>query len=229
MKKALRPVSFLAALLTLLTVFASTGAADPPSVHDTVYFGSFPQTADGNAEPLKWLVLEVRDDKALIITEKVIDAMDFAPGAPAYWENSVLRAWMNGPFVSAAFTEEEQELLIPTEIRDEDESMNPTVTTDIFFALSREEAERYFPSDADRRAAPTPYALEKKDPYRGRRVLVVAEIQGQYIQRFQKVDLPCGDGRLRLSPRRRRLPGRKGKYRRASRRMGAFVRPERQR
>ena len=162
MKKALRPVSFLAALLTLLTVFASTGAADPPSVHDTVYFGSFPQTADGNAEPLKWLVLEVRDDKALIITEKVIDAMDFAPGAPAYWENSVLRVWMNGPFVSAAFTEEEQELLIPTEIRDEDESMNPTVTTDIFFALSREEAERYFPSDADRRAAPTPYALEKR-------------------------------------------------------------------
>ena len=64
MKKALRPVSFLAALLTLLTVFASTGAAEPPSVHDTVYFGSFPQTADGNAEPLKWLVLEVRDDKA---------------------------------------------------------------------------------------------------------------------------------------------------------------------
>ena len=39
----------------------------------TITFGQYPQGKKGEIEPLKWRVLDVRGDKALLITDKIID------------------------------------------------------------------------------------------------------------------------------------------------------------
>ena len=42
------------------------------SVGQHIYFGSYPQSS-GTPEPIEWRVLEVKDGKALILSEKLLD------------------------------------------------------------------------------------------------------------------------------------------------------------
>ncbi len=136
-----------------------------------VEFGAYEQ--DGNEEngkeAVEWLVLEVKDGKALLLSRYGLDFRPFdESGKEAAWENCSLRAWLNTEFYENAFTQEEWDSIEWTTLKNNGGAKD---TEDKVFLLSVEEAEQYFEKDekgADGRdynvhrvAAPTKSALQK--------------------------------------------------------------------
>lgn len=117
------------------------------SVGDYVYFGSYPQTEDGEIQPIEWRVLDIVDGKALMISEYLLDAHRF-DNDRSYWESSELRTWLNDDFMNKAFTADEQQKL--SEINGDKVSL-----------LTKYQAKEYFNSKTDRRAKPTAYAKKR--------------------------------------------------------------------
>ena len=83
--------------------------------------------------------------------------------ADVTWETCSLRKWLNGPFLNAAFSTEEQAQIQSTIVsadKNPKYSTNPgNATTDKVFLLSINEVEKYFSSDEDRKCVPTEYAI----------------------------------------------------------------------
>lgn len=135
-------------------------------VNDIITLGTYPQTKySEEVSPLAWKVLAVEGDKALVITEKIIDQVRFNEKyAEATWETSIARAWMNGEFVEKAFTAEEKAQIVPVVNATPDNAKWGTKggadTEDMVFALSQEELAQYIPEAAARRAVPTDKAIE---------------------------------------------------------------------
>lgn len=131
----------------------------PESRYESVFFGKYEQ-GDGR-EPIEWLVLEEKEDRCLLLSLRALDLKKYhARDEAVTWETSTLRAWLNGDFLFYAFTEEQQDAILLTEV---DNSVgNPIFeidggnnTEDLVFLLSREEMERYFPSAGERLCEPT--------------------------------------------------------------------------
>ena len=138
-----------------------------PQVGDVIVFGSYEQDnlPDNGKEPLEWIVLDVEDGKAMLLTKYCIDTVIFYPKrVPMYWGKSDLRAWMNGEFLEQTFTPEEQERILTTTVT----NTNPhgmkgagQDTLDKVYLLSKQEVLHFFPEMADRVAYPTEYAKSK--------------------------------------------------------------------
>ena len=136
-------------------------------IGDYITFGRYEQDNDttNGKEQIEWLVLDVVDDKALVISKYVLDAKIFNSFGTT-WENCSLRAWLNNEFINTAFTSAEQ-LLIPTTTVTADK--NPSFlevdagydVQDKLFLLSVNQAEQYFASDDTRKAHPTKYAISQ--------------------------------------------------------------------
>ena len=73
-------------------------------VGDYVNFGTYEQdnnTSNGKEE-VEWLVLEVKDGKALIISKYALDCKPYNTGLTgATWETCTLRKWLNNNFINA--------------------------------------------------------------------------------------------------------------------------------
>jgi len=101
-----------------------------------------------------WRVLEVRDGKALLLTDKIVDSSiyDLEPAGGVTWETSFLRNYLNGVYLQN-FTEEEQAQIAETTISNPDNLWYGTPggddTRDKLFLLSLEEADRYFGNSGD--------------------------------------------------------------------------------
>lgn len=118
--------------------------------------------------PLKWLVLEIRDEKMLLVTVKNIEVMphlnlyseQFTGVYETTWESSDIRQWLNETFFEKAFTEEERCCIADTEVVTNEKnsygSEEGNCTTDKVFLLSAEEAEKYFASNVERRTQTEP-------------------------------------------------------------------------
>lgn len=110
-----------------------------------VYFGVYEQdnNLENGPEALPWSVLDRNGDKVLLITSQIIDIGPYGsyaePGEIINWANSYLREWMNGDFISKAFSEDMEASLISTESK----SLSGSVS-DKVFALSISEAREYF-------------------------------------------------------------------------------------
>jgi len=77
---------------------------------DTVTFGAYEQDNDfaNGAEEIEWIVLEVKDGKALLLSKKILDVSYFYPSESSlFWGPSTIREFLEGKFLSRAFTEEE--------------------------------------------------------------------------------------------------------------------------
>ena len=72
----------------------------------------------GSAIPFgryKWKVLTTYRDKALIMTEKIVEARPFHTSAyGAEWGDCTLRKYLNGPFLKDNFGEGEKKLIVPS-------------------------------------------------------------------------------------------------------------------
>ena len=143
-----------------------TGAIE---VGDTVVFGSYEQdgnTANG-AEAIEWVALAKEGDKTLLVSKYALDCQPYNTSRTlVMWKNCTLRSWLNGPFLSTAFTEDEQALIDDTHVTNADNGEydtpggNPTV--DKVFLLSIDEVERYFSSDVDRVCTATAHAKDQR-------------------------------------------------------------------
>lgn len=129
---------------------------------DYVTFGSYEQDADesNGKEPIEWLVLEVKDGKAFLISKYCLDGHKYhshkfvnddpVAGVPVEvtWETSDLRAWLGSEFLNTAFTAEEQESIILTTVKNPDNTKHNVEggndTKDKVYLLSSEEALYYF-------------------------------------------------------------------------------------
>lgn len=136
------------------------------TVGDYVVFGSYEQDNDtfNGKEEIEWLVLDRADNSILIISKYALDCQQYdSSGEDVTWETCSLRKWLNGTFMNAAFSSEEQ-VMIPTVTVSADK--NPgystapgTATQDKVFLLSTTEAHKYFDSDISRQCAPTNYTV----------------------------------------------------------------------
>ena len=86
---------------------------------DTVIFGSYPQSdASGNAkEPIEWIVLERDDNKALLLSKYILDCKCYENSVyTKTWETCTLRAWLNNQFYGNAFSSDEKNKIVTTNV-----------------------------------------------------------------------------------------------------------------
>lgn len=134
------------------------------SIGDSVIFGAYEQ--DNNSvngkEPIEWMVLDIKDDRALLVSKKALDSKSVNPTDNVSWEECMLRAWLNSAFYESAFSEEEKDQVLWTKVtmdKNPKNSMNlGNDTTDKVFLLSIKEAEELFLNDEQRMCEPTAYA-----------------------------------------------------------------------
>ena len=122
-----------------------------------ITFGKYEQDNDtsNGKEDVEWLVLEVTDGKALLISRYAFEKMKYDSGdTPVTWETSDMREWLNNDFINLIFSEEdEKEILTVTVTADKNPQYGTeagNATEDKVFLLSSIEAERYFDSDSER-------------------------------------------------------------------------------
>lgn len=137
-------------------------------VGDYVKFGMYEQdnNSENGKEFIDWLVLDLKDNKALVISKYGLDCKAYNDYImDVTWETCSLRKWLNSDFISSAFTSYEKEI-IPTSVvladKDPKYDTDPGKTTqDQVFLLGFTEANKYFTSDSARICIPTEYAVAK--------------------------------------------------------------------
>lgn len=101
------------------------------TIWDTIYFGNYWQNdtnGDGVADknddkqPIRWRVLSVDSEQALLIADKTLDSQKYntEKSAEVTWETCTLRAWLNDTFLNDAFTKEEQNMIADTKLVNND-------------------------------------------------------------------------------------------------------------
>ena len=131
-----------------------------------VQFGQYPQGANGEVQPLMWRVLAVENGRALLITDKLIDCVKYnEKRLDVTWETCTLRKWMNNDFISKAFNSNQLAQIVTVTNQNPKNPQYGTkggnATQDRIFALSIDEANKYFRDDDDSMAAPTGYAKKQ--------------------------------------------------------------------
>jgi len=190
--KTAKMVSWLLAVILLLgcTVFPAGAEEErlpPPEIMERedlnfpyLIFGSYEQdnNLENGPEPIEWLVLKEEDGRAFVVSRYALALMKYyhtiAIDSSVTWETWESRAWLNGEFLEAAFSEAEQER-IPTVTVETPlvswSSVNvPPVndTEDKIFLLSMQEASRYLKGGKVRRCQPTAYAIASYEAEMGK-------------------------------------------------------------
>ena len=132
---------------------------------EIITFGSYEQDNDASngAEDIEWLVLARENDRVLVISRYVLDCRQYHNGnSSVTWDVCSMREWLNGEFLNAAFSEEEQARIPVVKVSADKNPKHRTdpgkATEDRIFLLSITEAEQYFSSDPARNGRPTAYA-----------------------------------------------------------------------
>ena len=113
-------------------------------VGDYVKFGNYPQTSNGDIQPIEWQVLSKENNKMLVISRYGLESKRF-DGSSNSWKNSEIRKWLNGDFYNKAFTDQEKNSI-------------SSFNGDNVFLLSKEEVEIYFANNGARKCKATDYA-----------------------------------------------------------------------
>ncbi len=131
-----------------------------------INFGAYEQdnvTSNGK-EDVEWLVLEIKDGKALVISKYALDCKQYNTSyTDVTWETCTLRKWLNNDFLGAAFSADEKSMIPAVTVSADKNpyfSTNPgNATQDQVFLLSITEANKYFSSESARQCEPTDYAV----------------------------------------------------------------------
>ena len=121
---------------------------------------------DDGPETIDWIVLAVQNDRALVISELVLDYRFFTDNTyNIRWDTSLIRKWLNGDFYNTAFTPEEKSRILLVNNENPNNVFYGTYggpdTQDNIFLLSYDEANRYFRTDKDRMGQRSKYAGSK--------------------------------------------------------------------
>ena len=194
---SVRPAFWLSAEFSGMAVLADSSDADEESFDATtqleaakaacqpgnyVTLGTYRQGENGEVEPIEWLVLDVQDGKALLISRYGLDAKPYNKKyyTDTTWEQCTLRDWLNSDFISTAFTAEEQETILLTDVDNSasqcfdfttveqnyvEKTTGGNDTQDKIFLLSYAEANKYLgvtwenTRNKESRISPTTYAI----------------------------------------------------------------------
>lgn len=119
----------------------------------TIKFGRYPEASKNENALIEWLVLKNDGSKALLISKYALDCQQYNTSRTnVTWETCTLRKWLNGTFISNAFSHEEQAMILSTTTESAD-------TKDRVFLLSTTEAGKYFSSDSTRQCQGTAYCF----------------------------------------------------------------------
>jgi hypothetical protein len=125
-------------------------------------------------EPILWRVLNIVDNKALLVSQKLIDEQEFFVGRRRRkdkktiymnnYEYSHIRSWLNNNFYETAFNESEKSIILTTEVcnnsyttKNENNCYVCNDTLDKVFLLSFNEAKTLFANNKDRWKKATEY------------------------------------------------------------------------
>ena len=120
-ERAGRPAAVLAggtagALCLLLAVPAGISLVRERLPHDGLEAGSYVQLGVWEGEPLLWQAVERQEDGSwLLLAAEAVDSRPFDQDGDlgsSRWSDSDLRAWLNGDFLTSAFDQSEQEMLV---------------------------------------------------------------------------------------------------------------------
>lgn len=118
---------------------------------DVVKFGSYEQDGiDNGTEAIEWYVVAREDGKALLLSKYILkeSKYDYEEIVEPFWENCLLRSWLNDDFYNSAFVKEESDLIYETTLNNNDNPVWGTKggndTEDKVFILSIEEIAKYF-------------------------------------------------------------------------------------
>ncbi len=131
---------------------------------DIVTLGTYVQgDSEGIKEAIEWIVLEIKEGKALLISKYALDAKKY--GDFSTYENCSLRNWLNNEFINLAFSTEEKFLIHTSTVKmcrePEYEIFHDSIIYDRIFLLSINEAEKYFDYDSERKCKPTKYVVSR--------------------------------------------------------------------
>lgn len=129
--------------------------------------GAWPPDAGQEKQPLEWIMLECRNSVALLLCTKSVAVMPYHNSyAFISWEKSDVRKWLNGVFFEKAFSREEKERIVRSEVKYDSYkhsgSISEEITDDNVFLLNSDEAYRYFGNDAQRQAVMIVSGTEKE-------------------------------------------------------------------
>lgn len=132
-----------------------------------ITFGNYEQdnnTSTGK-EKIQWIVLNISGDSVLLLSQYILDAQQYHSenlclGDPT-WDDCDLRSWLNKAFYTSAFSQDEQEVLIASNLETDDSLGDAVRTTDSVFLLSSEEISQYYTTNAARTASATAYAISR--------------------------------------------------------------------
>lgn len=156
-------------------------------VGDMVTFGSYEQDNDtsNGAEQIKWQVADIKDGKALLISNYILDYIEYNENTTELpWASSSVYSWLHSDFATTAFTDNEVKLIVDTtDYSTVDQLAGTGEIVGSVFLLSYEEAVQYlgltsqevakYDKNGDLKeeyeiyfsdkalCRPTPYAIEK--------------------------------------------------------------------
>ena len=134
---------------------------------NSIILGNYPQTKAGNDNtPIEWLVLESDGETALLISRYALDCKPLnGKFKETTWETCVLRGWLNNEFYNRAFSTEEKQYILRSNVsadKNPKYSTNPgNATKDKVFLLSVVDANKFFKNDDARICVPTDYAIQQ--------------------------------------------------------------------
>ena len=115
---------------------------------DCIYFGNYYNCYQSNIstkKPIKWRVLSVNGNDALLLADQNLDVKPYNDECTAVtWATCTLRTWLNDTFLNTAFTSAEQAAVKNTTVVNEDnpdfDTEGGVNTTDKVYLLSIAEA-----------------------------------------------------------------------------------------
>lgn len=132
------------------------------SVGDEVCFGRFPEKEDYLMAPLKWKVLAIEGDCALMITLSSIISLRNELRQTGIWKDAPARVLLNDAFFDSAFTDiEKRQIIMAVNANPKNKAQHVDGgpdTEDRVFLLSIDEVEKYMNSEESRTADATEYA-----------------------------------------------------------------------
>lgn len=166
-------LSLLAALCTGAAFAADeTENASNYEIGDIVTYGNYEQDGfySNGEETIEWIVIaRDRDNHALLLSRYCLDALPYnEDGGDVTWEDSSIRAWLNGEFLESAFGGDPNGFICTAECKTMDGRSGTDGgenTTDRIFLLAVDEVTQYFPKESSRRAPVTEYAKEQGAEY----------------------------------------------------------------
>ena len=109
-----------------------------------VFFGN------SNGQDIRWKVLTVENNMALLLCSNLINEMPYyLSNSNITWENSTIRSWLNGSFFESSFTPSERTRIVTVTNNNAGSVMHFTkggnTTNDQVFLLSLNEVKKFLP------------------------------------------------------------------------------------